>query len=124
MTHFDSLGLQSWIGPGYGCPSLCDGILKGPKWPKPQGYDCSCCDDKQTQKGLDELNDRFKKATAYLASKGVTPDADETGPNTLSCYDSRTPDIGVSKMSAFFMAALGLRKPGASWSPGKPLFFG
>ena len=37
---------------------------------------------------------------------------------------SRTPDIGVSKMSAVFMAALGSRKPGACWSPGKPLFFG
>jgi Uma2 family endonuclease len=42
----------------------------------------------------------------------------------LTLGDSRTPDIGVLKMSAFFMAALGSRKPGAGWSPGKPLFFG
>jgi len=39
--------------------------------------------------------------------------------------DSRTPDIGVLKMSAFFvMGVSGSRISGASWSLGKPLFFG
>ena len=36
-----------------------------------KNYDCSCCDKKETDAGLDKLKDRFKAAYDYLGVIGA-----------------------------------------------------